>query len=197
MNDFYINTDNVKLHSVLNNLIKNAIKYTDSGSIKFGYNINCDHVKFFVKDTGIGIPKNRQKDIFERFIQADITDKQARQGAGLGLSISKAYVNMLGGKIWVESENGKGSTFYFTLSINKDLENNVKSKPLATYNHPLDMNLKILIAEDDETSNEYLTILAKNYGKIVINAINGIEAVKACQKNPDIDLVLMDIQMPD
>ena len=72
-------------------------------------------LQFYVKDTGIGIPKNRQEAIFERFIQADITDMQARQGAGLGLSIAKAYVEMIGGKIWVESEAGIGSTFYFTL----------------------------------------------------------------------------------
>jgi len=121
-----IKTDREKLFAILTNLVKNAIKYTNKGSIEFGY----DHVEthgprnigagsaslqFYVKDTGIGIPKDRQEAIFERFIQADISDKYAYQGAGLGLSISKAYVEMLGGRIWVESEEGKGSTFYFTL----------------------------------------------------------------------------------
>ena len=72
-------------------------------------------LQYFIKDTGIGIPKNRYEAIFERFIQVDIIDKMARQGAGLGLAISKAYVEMLGGKIWIESEEGKGSTFYFTI----------------------------------------------------------------------------------
>jgi len=112
-------TDREKLYAILINLVKNAIKYTDAGSIEFGYNLvetNLDHsLHFFVKDTGIGISKNRQNAIFERFIQAEIADKMARQGAGLGLSISKAYVEMLGGLISVESEEGKGSTFHFTI----------------------------------------------------------------------------------
>lgn len=117
-----IKTDNEKVYSILTNLVKNAIKYTNQGTIELGYNIVEKHgresLQFYVKDTGIGIRKNRQSAIFERFIQADITDKMARQGAGLGLSISKAYVEMLGGKIWVESEEGVGSTFYFTLPYN-------------------------------------------------------------------------------
>jgi PAS domain S-box-containing protein len=113
-----IKTDGEKLDAILLNLLKNAIKYTDEGSIEIGYNAKAGAVEFFVKDTGIGIQKDRQEAIFERFIQADIADVEARQGAGLGLSIAKAYVEMLGGKIWVESEPGKGSTFYFTLPQN-------------------------------------------------------------------------------
>ena len=119
-----VNTDCEKIYAILTNLVKNAIKYSYTGSIEFGYDVNAiaamEHaplpqLQFYVKDTGIGIPSNRQEAIFERFVQADISDKMARQGAGLGLSISKAYVEMLGGKIWVESEEGKGSTFYFTI----------------------------------------------------------------------------------
>jgi PAS domain S-box-containing protein len=117
-----IKTDRDKLYSILLNLIKNALKYTDSGKIEFGYSLiktNAPaYLEFFVADTGIGIPADRQGSIFERFIQADILDKMARQGAGLGLSIAKTYVEMLGGKIWVESQEGIGSTFYFTL-LNK------------------------------------------------------------------------------
>ena len=99
----------------MTNLVKNAIKYTEEGSIEIGYSKKDSFLEFYVKDTGIGIPRDRQEAIFERFIQADIEDKMAYQGAGLGLSISKAYVEMLGGKIWVDSEEGKGSIFYFTL----------------------------------------------------------------------------------
>lgn len=119
-----VKTDREKLYAILINLVKNAIKYTDKGSIEFG----CGSVspqaapvaepaelEFYVKDTGIGIAKDRQEAIFERFIQAEIADKKARQGAGLGLSISKAYVELLGGKIRVESEVGKGSKFSFTI----------------------------------------------------------------------------------
>jgi signal transduction histidine kinase len=119
-------TDEDKLYAILTNLVKNAIKYTDKGSIEFGYDLVETHgrasLQFYVKDTGIGIPKDRQEAIFERFIQADIADVQARQGAGLGLSIAKAYVEMLGGRIWVESEQGKGSTFYFTLPYKTEPE---------------------------------------------------------------------------
>jgi signal transduction histidine kinase len=117
-----IRTDREKVYAILTNLVKNALKYTEKGSIHFGYtydpNQQYRELRFFVKDTGIGIPAPRQKAIFERFIQADIVDKMARQGAGLGLSISKAYVEMLGGSIWLESQENSGSTFYFTLPYN-------------------------------------------------------------------------------
>jgi hypothetical protein len=114
-----VTTDKEKVYATLTNLVKNAIKYTDKGEICIGYEIAYQgHMRFYVKDTGIGIPKDSQAVIFERFVQADISDKMARQGAGLGLSITKAYVEMLGGKIWVESEEGSGSVFYFTLPYN-------------------------------------------------------------------------------
>lgn len=121
LNNAYIKSDKEKVYSILTNLVKNAIKYTDAGAIEFGYSLKSDTMEkaaellFYVKDTGVGIPKERQAAIFERFIQADIADVHAREGAGLGLSITKAYVEMLGGKIWVESEEGKGSMFYFTI----------------------------------------------------------------------------------
>lgn len=110
-----INTDSSKLYSILTNLLKNAIKYTDQGSVEMGYSRKGKFLEFYVKDSGIGIPEDRHGAIFERFIQADISVLRARQGAGLGLSISKAFVEMLGGDIWVKSTVGKGSVFYFTL----------------------------------------------------------------------------------
>jgi PAS domain S-box-containing protein len=117
-----IRTDKEKVYSILTNLVKNAIIYSKEGAIDFGYIKKGETLEFYVKDSGLGIPKDRQSAIFERFIQADMTGKMARQGAGLGLSISKAYVEMLGGKIWVESEVGIGSTFYFTLPYNAEPE---------------------------------------------------------------------------
>jgi len=111
----YINTDKSKFESILTNLIKNAIKFTDIGKIEVSYCINDGFVQFCVKDSGIGVPQNRIKSIFNRFEQADIKDSRAFQGSGLGLAISKSFVEMLGGKIWVESEKGKGTTFFFTL----------------------------------------------------------------------------------
>ncbi len=119
-----VETDREKVYAILINLVKNAIKYTHAGSIEIGYDIvetdNDPSLRFYVRDTGIGISKDRHEAIFERFIQADIADKKAVQGAGLGLSITKAYIEMLGGNIWLESEKGMGSTFYFTLPYHVD-----------------------------------------------------------------------------
>ena len=122
-----ISTDRHKLHGILTNLIKNAIKYTEQGSITFGYILKNNtkfneqggitEVEFFVEDTGIGVPKDRTQAIFHRFEQADIGNAREFEGTGLGLAISKAYVEMIGGKIWVESKEGKGSNFKFTLPL--------------------------------------------------------------------------------
>ena len=113
-----IRTDSEKVYSILTNLVKNAIKYSKEGAIEFGYIKKDETLEFYVKDTGIGIGQEHQKIIFDRFRQASESLFRKYEGAGLGLSISKAYVEMLGGKIWVESEEGIGSTFYFTLPYN-------------------------------------------------------------------------------
>jgi PAS domain S-box-containing protein len=209
-----IKTDREKIFAILTNLVKNAIKYSFGGTIEFGYTrVETQNIaslqqpgilqqpaflQFYVKDNGIGIPKDRQEAIFERFIQADIGDKLAFQGAGLGLSITKAYVEMLGGKIWVESEEGKGSIFYFTIPYNiepeeiKGFENTVSKEETPHKIKPL----KILIVEDDEGSAILISLNIAKFGKEVLFAVNGAEAVDVCRKNPDIDLVLMDIKMP-
>jgi len=198
-NEAIIKTDREKVYAILTNIVKNAIKFSEKGSIEFGYTKKNNFLEFYVKDTGIGIPKDRQKAIFERFIQADITDLRAFQGSGLGLSISKAYVEMLGGKIWVESEKGKGSIFYFTLPYYTETikENKAKDESLPTVEASPINKLKILIVEDDETSEELLSIAVRKLGKEIINVKTGKEAVEACLDNPDIDLVLMDILMPE
>ncbi len=202
-----IQTDREKVNTILFNLVKNAIKYTENGSVEFGYTLKTDsdplELVFYIKDTGIGIPKNRQKVIFERFMQADINDKMAMQGSGLGLSIAKAYVEVLGGKIGMESHEGLGSVFYVTLpyhtefqkeipTVNAGLENDFK-KQIDTGFSPL----KILIAEDDENAEMYLRVVIKSLCKEVFTAETGIEAIETCRNHPDIDLILMDIQMPE
>jgi CheY-like chemotaxis protein len=160
-------------------------------------------LEFYIKDTGIGIPKDRQKAIFDRFVQADIEDKKAMQGSGLGLAITKSYVEMLGGQIRVESEEGNGSAFYFTLpydTINAE-KSYYKKISLAEgkedVNPPKVAGLKILIAEDDEVSELFISILAKGFGKELLKARTGLEAVEICRSNSDLDLILMDIQMPE
>jgi signal transduction histidine kinase/CheY-like chemotaxis protein/PAS domain-containing protein len=195
----FIKTDAEKLYAILANLVKNAIKYSNEGTIELGCFKMDNLLEFFVKDTGIGIPNNKQEDIFERFVQADISDMQARQGAGLGLSITKAYLEMLGGKIWVESEEGIGSTFYFTLPHNDEPEE-IKVVEIVIpekVDENQIKNLKILIAEDDEISEQLIAISVKTLSKEVIEVTTGIAAVEQCRANPDIDLILMDIQMPD
>lgn len=114
-----IKTDKYKVYSVRTNLIKNALKYTKEGSIEIGCIREPDNVLFYVKDTGIGISKDKREAIFNRFVQADGSSTRSYEGSGLGLSISKAYVEMLGGKIWVDSEVNKGSTFYFQIPVQK------------------------------------------------------------------------------
>lgn len=196
-----LNTDREKLYAILLNLIKNAIKYTDAGKIEIGYKvINTNHnyfIEFYISDTGIGIASDQQKLVFERFIQADISNTQARQGAGLGLSISKAFVELLGGTIRLESEEGKGSTFYFTLPYSPIHPiKEVETKKLTRNDYGIPNNLKILIAEDDDISERLLSLIIKPICSELIIARNGEEAVELCKTHPDIDIVLMDIQMP-
>lgn len=218
-----IHTDREKVYAILTNLVKNAIKYTKKGTIELGYvlvdttkaiepiglssetgqhgkeaeAIPSSELQFYVKDTGIGIPKNRQEAIFERFIQADIEDRMAYQGAGLGLAITKAYVEMLDGKVWVESIEGEGSTFYFTLPYNtKSIKKVGEKSGFSSEPYNEIRKLKILIAEDEEISQMLIDNYIKNFGKEILKARTGQEAVEISRANPDIDLILMDIRMP-
>ena len=183
------------LQKVLKGL-QSSPKYLDS---KYFYDKKGDELEFFVSDTGIGIPKNRQMAIFERFIQADISDIHALQGAGLGLSISKAYVVLLGGRVWLESEEGKGSTFYFTLPYKTEPEENIVLENDERYGKEdgkvtlKGSGLKILIVEDDEISGMLLAAIVKELSKELLEVRTGIEAVDICHHNPDIDLILMDM----
>ena len=193
-----ITTDKEKFYSIITNLIRNAINYTDQGSVEFGYTIKEKVLEFYVRDTGVGIPEHRLEAIFERFIKANNVVLQARQGAGLGLSISKALVEMLGGEIWVNSEVGKGSVFCFTIPHNFE-----KEQPAAKEKSSVGIKSassvgdhKILIVEDDETSEMLLSILVKDFSKETLIARTGAEAIEICQHHPDIDLILMDIQLP-
>jgi PAS domain S-box-containing protein len=191
-------TDQEKLYAILTNLVKNAIKYTSQGFIEIGFGVKGNNLEFFVKDTGIGIPPNRQKAVFERFIQADISDKQAYQGAGLGLSIAKAYVELLGGKIWMDSVELMGTTFYFTLPFTAatTLETDFKQNAMVAESVNQVKSLKILIVEDDETSEKLMAIGVGNLARHILRATTGAEAVRICHEHPDLDLVMMDLQMP-
>jgi hypothetical protein len=190
-----ISTDREKLFAVLSNLIKNALKYSKIGAINFGYNVQNNFLEFFVEDSGIGIPLNRQQAIFERFIQADVYDTEAYEGAGLGLSIAKSYVTMLGGKIWVVSEEQKGATFYFTIPKKHTIATLEKTVTKAN-NNKNNIHLNLLIVDDEEIAAVYLSILLEDFCTKIYRAKNGVEAVEIFKKNPTIDLILMDIKMP-
>ena len=199
VNDADIETDREKLYAILTNLIKNSIKYTHTGSIEFGYKKKGNNLEFYIADTGIGIPKERLTAIFDRFVQADIEDKEVYEGSGLGLTISKAYVKMLGGKIWVESVEGRGTQFYFTIPYNSVKLGSIKDIAdvhLLDETKPISKKLKVLIAEDEEFADTYLSIVVNDFSSNIYHAKTGLEAVKICDMNLDIDLILMDIRMP-
>jgi PAS domain S-box-containing protein len=196
-----IYTDKEKVYAILTNLVKNAIKYTESGFIEFGVKDKTDFFEFYVKDSGIGIPKDKQKDIFERFIQTERMDQTINQGAGLGLSITKAYVEMMGGTISVESTLGSGSCFTFTLpreiknQPTPHLEINIKENKNSS-EFVSNKTAKIIVAEDDDSSLKYLSLILKKRGYEVYSVSSGAEAVELINQIKDIDIALLDIQMP-
>ena len=195
-------TDNIKVRQILINLIENALKFTDEGYIEIGLDIKKvnekDAIVIYVKDTGIGISEDAKNFIFERFrkVENDGADKLYR-GAGLGLAISKRLVELLGGKIWVESEIGKGSVFYFSLpyQTNKGEQlTSTKGKPQlkASYN----WNDKLVIIAEDEPANyKYLENLLSPTNIRMLWAKNGIETCEMMENN-NVDMILMDIRMP-
>jgi len=193
-------TDSTKLNQVIANLLNNALKFTEKGFIEFGYKLidksienesDLPVLKFYVKDTGIGINEEIHEKIFERFRQGELTISRKYGGTGLGLSISKGYIELLGGKIWVESVMGEGSIFYFTLPFKQPIEN-LNNKILPD----LKNNNKILIAEDEEYNYMLIKELLSDMNFSFYHAKNGLEAVEICKNNQDIGLVLMDIKMP-
>ena len=191
-------TDATKLTQILTNLIGNALKFTHQGYINYGYKLKNSQLEFYVEDSGIGIPLDMQEKVFDRFRQIETTATRNFGGSGLGLSISKAYVEILGGKMWLTSEMGKGSVFYFTIPYKKT---NPKKLPDIPSVKGLDFEFKttktVLIAEDEISNFILLEEMLLDSGINIIRAVNGLEAVRLCQLNPNIDLVLMDIKMPE
>lgn len=179
-----------------------SCKYTNQGYVEFGFSVEENESKevisFYVKDSGIGIPANRLEAIFNRFEQADIEDTDVFQGSGLGLAISKSYVEMLGGNISVSSKEGSGSTFTFTIPFSKTsvIERHVKEDVIKDQLKSL-RNLSVIVAEDDETSIMFFETVFEETFKSIIYTSKGTDTVKKCRENPDTDIILMDIKMPD
>jgi len=189
-------TDPYRLRQIISNLIDNSLKFTDTGIINFGYEIKDDAILFFVKDSGIGIPDDKKEYIFKRFGKIETIGKNL-SGTGLGLAISKHLSLLLNGDLWVESKELEGSSFYLKLpySNSKEAEHEkpVANKPTGDYNWK---GKKILIAEDEDLNFKVLQISLRKTNVDIIRVYNGREAVELVAHHNDIDLILMDIQMP-
>ena len=202
--DFVIQADRIRVMDVLNNLLENAVKFTESGHITLGYvyleeegENGSDVLLFYVKDTGPGISKDNTGIIFERFVKLVDKNETVLRGAGLGLAISHDLVKLMGGDIWLEAAAGEGCRFFFTLPI--DLSKTQRGDIPLQLPEPTDIkwsSFSILIAEDMESNYIYLKELLLPTGIKILRARDGLEAVEIFESNPDIDVVLMDILMP-
>ncbi|MDV7186589.1 PAS domain S-box protein [Lutibacter sp. TH_r2] len=195
----YIESDKSKLNKILSNLLENALKYTNEGFVEFGYNIENKNVVFYIKDTGIGIMKDKFELIFDKFSQGHKKLSAKMGGLGLGLAIAKENVKLLGGDITLESEIKKGTTFKVSIPFTQNNKNN-KMGEGGNNDVEKDLNnkLKILIAEDDEVNYLLLETIIRDVLNLdcdLIHAKNGKEAVDFALSE-SIDLILMDVEMP-
>ncbi|WP_010135169.1 chemotaxis protein CheB [Ochrovirga pacifica] len=192
-----IETDPFRLHQVLSNLINNAIKFSDEGTIKFGFNLENNIVKFYVKDEGIGIPQEKINLIFNRFEQLSYGDLAKNEGTGLGLTISKGIIDLLNGKLNIISSENKGTMVTVELPYIKTdvLPSNLEQINIKNYQQTLSGST-VLVAEDVLINREYFKELLNSCGCNTLFVENGKEAVKVYFENPDIDIVLMDIRLP-
>lgn len=193
---FTVVVDDYRLTQIFNNLIGNAIKFTHEGNITFGYTLKDNrYIEFFVSDTGIGIEPEKISLIFDRFGQVNPVSNDQPSGTGLGLPISKSLVDLMGGEMWVESEEGKGSTFRFTLPL--VIEQVREESQVLLSNKSYDWNGKcILIAEDEDLNWLFIREMLRKTGAEIIRAINGLEALELVRtRKPDV--ILMDIKMPE
>ena len=196
--------DQLRLKQVLSNLLSNAVKFTDKGTISLGLKIGETHFEFWVADTGIGIPQSHRKQIFEQFRQVDETLSRKYGGTGLGLTISQRLIELMNGNIWLESEEGAGSTFFFRVPItNKtralwDSSQSMQKKQRSATSDTAAsswQHINLLIAEDEEMNYLYLKEVLNPTGVNITWAHNGKEAVELMESN-DYNIVLMDIKMP-
>lgn len=191
-----IYSDESRIRQIFESLISNAIKFSNQGEIEIDFKLKQDALWCSVKDQGIGVKKYDQKNIFKRFVKGSNPDLQNIGGTGLGLSLVDELVKLMGGEIKIESEYGKGSIFSFSLSKVKTREQINKEKKKLK-NKGIMQNLKILIAEDDDSNFQLLKILLKPLQPEVIRAWNGLEAIEMVKQNQDISLILMDLKMPE
>lgn len=191
-------SDPDRLRQVLINLVGNAIKFTEKGFVEFGYSLKDYDLEFYVRDSGIGISKEKLKVIFDRFTQADDSLTRKFGGSGLGLTISKGLIELLGGRLWASSVPGEGSTFYFTIPYQAATEDeNQENKPQTPKSEYNWTGRTFLIVEDDKVSFKFLEGVFKKTGVTILHADNGLKAIDFCRSHPELDIVLMDIQLPE
>lgn len=195
----FVKTDCTRLQQVLVNLLDNAVKYTEKGNIEFGFFVEEKYLKFYVKDTGIGIKGHHIGYLFDRFYKVEDDNSKLFRGTGIGLYLSKRVVNMLGGEIWVDSDYGRGSVFYFTIPKTDFHIENDELISITSENHLADTQkqAKILIIEDQESNQQYYSAILKPGNFRLVQAYNGMSGIEAFKKNPDADLILLDLKMPD
>jgi signal transduction histidine kinase/ligand-binding sensor domain-containing protein/CheY-like chemotaxis protein len=193
-----INSDSKKILQILNHLVDNSIKFTEKGYIKLGTkDFNNDFVTLFVEDSGASIPADNLKGFFDRFYKSDHdTQDILQRDSGLGLALSKHLTELLGGKIWVENLENKGVGFYFTVACNRKVEKQRQIQPTNHSNSYFWPGKKIIVAEDDETNYLLIEAIFKDTGVELLHAEDGVEFLEFIEKNPKIDLVLLDIRMP-
>jgi signal transduction histidine kinase/ligand-binding sensor domain-containing protein/CheY-like chemotaxis protein len=194
----FLYSDQTRFRQIFTNLLNNAFKYTELGKISFGYEIQGEDVKFFVKDTGIGIAESEYENIFNYFHKIDKGDNKLYRGAGIGLSISNKLVELMGGKIWLNSEVGKGTSFYFTLPPGTEV-NNMDISETARYDKSNSLEgVTVLVAEDETTNYKLIEGILKPTKAKLIWAENGQEAVDKVKELNSIKncVILMDIKMP-
>jgi PAS domain S-box-containing protein len=192
-----VHSDPEVLRKIFGHLLDNAVKFTEKGDIHFGFTNSISEIRYFVRDTGIGIQKDSLVQIFDKFVKEDRGPQRISEGSGLGLSIAKGLTEILGGIITVESEPGAGSCFTLSFSLIPDTGALSGNTPDRQKSQGID-NYTILIAEDDDTNFFYLNaILSREFGSKILHAENGREAIDLFKENPDIRLVLMDIKMPE
>lgn len=194
--DILLLTDGERLGQIFMNLLDNSIKYTLSGGINFGAARKGNLVEFYVEDTGIGISECDFSKIFDRFHQIETDYTKTKGGMGLGLSITKALVNLLGGTIWVTSKPGQGTTFFFTLPAEDDPARMKHSEQSYAEKEDFQIKGKILIAEDEYSNYLYLLEILSDYTITILHASDGFESIEAVKANEDLDLVLMDLRLP-